>query len=111
MKMSFSSHFGMTYPFVHYLAGLALSSISLPSDLPIFGAPLELAIQRSLLGADGLELPTVFRECIGYLEEHCKLVVCLLPFSLFSYGPSSIGTPPGHPKGCVAVILVRGLLF
>jgi len=34
--------------------------------------PLELAIQRSLLGTDGIELPTVFRECIFYLEEHCK---------------------------------------
>ena len=42
------------------------------SDLTVFGVTLELAIQRSLLGTDGIELPTVFRLCIDYLEENGK---------------------------------------
>ena len=48
------------------------------SDLPIFGVTLETAIQRSLLGTDGIELPTVFRECISYLEGHCKYPMYIL---------------------------------
>lgn len=43
-----------------------------PSDLTVFGVSLELAIQRSLIGTDGIELPTVFRLCIDYLEENGK---------------------------------------
>ena len=42
------------------------------SDLTVFGVTLELAIQRSLIGTDGIELPTVFRLCIDYLEENGK---------------------------------------
>ena len=42
------------------------------SDSAVFGAPLEVAIQRSTLGTDQLELPTVFRQCIDYLEENGK---------------------------------------
>ncbi len=42
----------------------------LVADQPVFGAPLEAAIQRSCLGTDGIELPTVFRECISYLEDN-----------------------------------------
>jgi hypothetical protein len=38
----------------------------------VFGVTLELAIQRSLIGTDGIELPTVFRLCIDYLEENGK---------------------------------------
>lgn len=40
------------------------------SDSAVFGAPLEVAIQRSTLGTDQLELPTVFRQCIDFLEEN-----------------------------------------
>jgi RalA-binding protein 1 len=35
---------------------------------PVFGVPLSLAVQRSVI-VDGIELPTVFRECIDFLEE------------------------------------------
>ena len=35
---------------------------------PVFGVKLEIAVSRSKI-ADGIELPTVFRECIYYLEE------------------------------------------
>ena len=41
-----------------------------PPDLTVFGVSLELAIQRSLVGTDGIELPTVFRLCVDYLEEN-----------------------------------------
>jgi RalA-binding protein 1 len=34
----------------------------------VFGVPLSLAVQRSVI-VDGIELPTVFRECIDFLEE------------------------------------------
>ena len=44
-------------------------------DLTVFGVTLELAIQRSLIGTDGIELPTVFRLCIDYLEENGKHLV------------------------------------
>lgn len=40
------------------------------TDLTVFGVSLDVAIQRSLLGIDGIELPTVFRLCIDYLEEN-----------------------------------------
>ena len=46
--------------------------VSLFSDSAVFGAPLEVAIQRSVLGTDQLELPTVFRQCIDFLEENGK---------------------------------------
>lgn len=77
-KKKFGSNFGST------LKKSAIGSIRRPNmsnfkqkiknklrkDLPIFGSPLEVAIQRSLLGTDGIELPTVFRECISFLEEN-----------------------------------------
>ena len=40
------------------------------TDLTVFGVPLDLAIQRSLLGTDFIEIPTVFRVCIDFLEEN-----------------------------------------
>ena len=40
----------------------------------MFGVTLETAIQRSQLAMDGIELPTVFRECIDYLEEYGMLI-------------------------------------
>lgn len=38
--------------------------------MAVFGVSLETAVQRSQLGTDGVELPTVFREFIDFLEEH-----------------------------------------
>eukprot|EP00731_Ephydatia_muelleri_P029195 Em0020g839a len=32
--------------------------------------PLETAIERSRLGSDGIELPTVFRQCIDFIEDN-----------------------------------------
>ena len=40
------------------------------ADLTVFGVPLETAIQRSLIATDSIELPTIFRLCIDYLEEN-----------------------------------------
>ncbi|XP_046450987.1 ralA-binding protein 1-like isoform X3 [Daphnia pulex] len=42
---------------------------SLEDDLPVFGVPLELAVQRSRCH-DGIDLPVVVRCCIDYIEEH-----------------------------------------
>jgi hypothetical protein len=42
----------------------------LKKDSAVFGVTVEVAIQRSTLGTDQLELPTVFRQCIDFLEEH-----------------------------------------
>ena len=42
----------------------------------MFGVPLSLAVQRSVI-VDGIELPTVFRECIDFLEERGKMSVPL----------------------------------
>jgi hypothetical protein len=42
----------------------------LKKDSAVFGATLEVAVQRSPLGTDHIELPTVFRQCIDFLEEH-----------------------------------------
>ena len=50
--------------------------------LTVFGVSLQTAVYRSQLGTDGIELPTVFRECIDYLEENGKFsrTVLYLPF-------------------------------
>ncbi|XP_062517766.1 ralA-binding protein 1-like isoform X2 [Corticium candelabrum] len=37
------------------------------ADLPVFGIPISLAVERSRL-CNGIELPTVFRLCLDYLE-------------------------------------------
>lgn len=39
-------------------------------DSIVFGVNLLTAVQRSRIAADGIELPTVFRECIDFLEEN-----------------------------------------
>ena len=39
----------------------------------MFGVPLEVAVQRSIV-VDGIELPTVFRQCIDFLEENGEVV-------------------------------------
>lgn len=44
----------------------------LRKDTTVFGVVLETAIQHSTLGEDGIELPTVFRECIDHLETTAK---------------------------------------
>ena len=43
----------------------------------VFGVSLQTAVYRSQLGTDGIELPTVFRECIDYLEENGKYMYFL----------------------------------
>ena len=44
-----------------------LVALVLPEN-PVFGVPVDVAVQRSTL-VDGIELPTVFRQCIDFLEE------------------------------------------
>ncbi len=47
----------------------------------VFGVNLQTAVYRSQLGSDDIELPTVFRECIDYLEENGeKMKVKLLTY-------------------------------
>jgi hypothetical protein len=46
-------------------------NIFFTDDLPVFGVPLELAVQRSRCH-DGIDLPVVVRCCIDYIEEHGK---------------------------------------
>ena len=36
---------------------------------PVFGVPLDVACERRK-SADGIQLPTVVRECIDYIEEY-----------------------------------------
>ena len=38
-------------------------------DCPIFGVPLEVAVERNRCH-DGIPLPMVVRQCIDYIEEH-----------------------------------------
>ncbi|KAK7073247.1 RalA-binding protein 1 [Halocaridina rubra] len=43
-------------------------------ELPVFGVPLSLAVERCQ-SHDGIQLPTIVRDCIDYLEEnglHCE---------------------------------------
>ena len=49
------------------LCCVVVSSLVLPEN-PVFGVSVEVAVQRSIL-VDGIELPTVFRQCIDFLEE------------------------------------------
>ena len=51
---------------------IATRSVLPYSDIAVFGVSLETAIQRSQLGTDNIELPTVFRECIDDLENRGK---------------------------------------
>eukprot|EP00118_Oscarella_pearsei_P006277 m.28454 g.28454 ORF g.28454 m.28454 type:complete len:522 (+) comp30794_c0_seq5:206-1771(+) len=39
------------------------------AQLPVFGVPINLAVERSRL-CHGIELPTVFRKCIDFIEEN-----------------------------------------
>ncbi|XP_065062733.1 ralA-binding protein 1-like isoform X2 [Rhopilema esculentum] len=54
-------------------AGAALTPANVqsppPPVKPVFGVKLEVAVARSKI-ADGLEMPTIFRQCIHYLEEN-----------------------------------------
>ena len=47
-----------------------MMTLFLPHTHTVFGVNLQTAVYRSELGADGIELPTVFRQCIDYLEEN-----------------------------------------
>ena len=58
---------------------VCVDSLSSLSDVAVFGVPLETAVQRSQLGTDGIELPTVFREFIDFLEEYGELRILLKP--------------------------------
>lgn len=49
------------------------ASLVLPEN-PVFGVPVDVAVQRSIL-VDSIELPTVFRQCIDFLEER-GMCVC-----------------------------------
>ena len=68
-------------PSLSHLSPLSLSlfspfpPLSLSADSAVFGVTVEVAVQRSTLGTDQLELPTVFRQCIDFLEEHGTLCV------------------------------------
>ncbi len=44
----------------------------------MFGVSLETAMGRSQVAGDGIQLPTVFRECIDYLEENGESCLCLV---------------------------------
>ena len=43
-------------------------------DNTVFGVNLLTAVQRSRIAADGIELPTIFRECIDFLEENGNIL-------------------------------------
>ena len=56
------------------LCYVVAASLVLPEN-PVFGVPVDVAVQRSIL-VDGIELPTVFRQCIDFLEER-GVCVCV----------------------------------
>ncbi|TNN88470.1 RalA-binding protein 1 [Liparis tanakae] len=43
--------------------------VEIPTFRPIFGAPLTEAVKRTAL-YDGIQLPSVFRECVDYIESY-----------------------------------------
>ncbi|KAG2458134.1 ralA-binding protein 1 [Polypterus senegalus] len=43
--------------------------VEVPSARPVFGVPLEEAVERTIV-YDGIRLPAVFRECIDYIENY-----------------------------------------
>ncbi|KDR06596.1 ralA-binding protein 1 isoform X2 [Zootermopsis nevadensis] len=44
-------------------------SIEVADEQPVFGVPLELAVERSHCH-DGVDIPVVVRDCIDYVQEH-----------------------------------------
>jgi hypothetical protein len=44
-------------------------SFPFAEELPIFGVPLSMAVQRNPCH-DGLKIPLVIRNCIDYVQEH-----------------------------------------
>jgi len=38
-------------------------------EQPVFGVPLELAVERSHCH-DGVDIPVIVRDCIDYVQEH-----------------------------------------
>ena len=61
-------------PVASHVFQLYCSTSVLPEN-PVFGVPVDVAVQRSIL-VDGVELPTVFRQCIDFLEER-GVCVCV----------------------------------
>jgi hypothetical protein len=43
--------------------------VSSVDEQPVFGVPLELAVERSHCH-DGVYIPVVVRDCIDYVQEH-----------------------------------------
>lgn len=64
------------------------SSIIFTEELPVFGVPLSLAVERCP-SHDGVQLPVIVRECIDHVEEHGKCCCidkhCLYPEALLHY--------------------------
>nr|CAD7202230.1 unnamed protein product [Timema douglasi] len=46
-----------------------INEISVKEELPIFGVPLQLAVDRSRCH-DGVDIPLVVRDCIDYVQDH-----------------------------------------
>ena len=59
-----------------------------------------MAVQRSTLGTDQLELPTVFRQCIDFLEEHGTQNIILTVYVLFVC-PCLLLSFISHLKTCI----------
>ena len=51
-----------------YPVPVSVSGAAQPNMATVFGVPLAVAVQRSVL-SQGLQLPTVIRQCIDFLEE------------------------------------------
>ncbi|XP_019852507.1 PREDICTED: ralA-binding protein 1-like isoform X2 [Amphimedon queenslandica] len=54
----------------HFKKPTGLGNIIKKRKKKVFGVSLQTAVYRSELGNDGIELPTIFRQCIDYLEEN-----------------------------------------
>jgi RalA-binding protein 1 len=52
------------------LGNITLENLIKKKKKKMFGVSLQTAVYRSQLGSDGIELPTIFRQCIDYLEEN-----------------------------------------
>ncbi|KAG7277154.1 hypothetical protein CRUP_022617 [Coryphaenoides rupestris] len=50
-------------------AAVAVGPVEIPAFRPVFGAPLAEAVQRTAL-YDCIQLPSVFRECVDYIESY-----------------------------------------
>jgi hypothetical protein len=62
------------------------SNVCLMCVEPVFGVPLEVACERRKC-ADGIELPTVVRECVDYIEEYGMFLVSYEIYVYFLHTP------------------------